>query len=66
MTMQEQILEHFVRKSRIAYLCGVSQPSVSEWFTEGIPPKRAIQLEELSHGKFKALDIMRLWNEPNA
>lgn len=61
-SIQVEILDHFVRKSRIAYLCDVSQSSVAEWFSGEIPPARAIQIEELSHGKFKAVDIVKKWN----
>lgn len=56
--MLEQIIKHFGGKLALANALGVSPPAVSLWCQLGrIPPRRAIQIEEITAGKFKATDI---------
>lgn len=39
---------------------GVSQPAVSQWLRRNyVPPARAVQIEILTDGKFKAADILQ-------
>ena len=39
---------------------GVSQPAVSQWLRRDyVPPARAVQIEILTKGKFKAADILQ-------
>lgn len=41
-------------------LLGVSQPAVSQWLREGrVPPARAVQIEALTGGRFKAAAMLK-------
>ena len=43
----------------IANALMVSEPAVSQWFSQGwVPPARAIQIEEITRGDVKASDIV--------
>ena len=56
--MLEQIIEHFGGKLALANALGVSPPAVSLWCQIGrMPPRRAIQIEQMTNGKFRAVDI---------
>ena len=47
-------------------LSGVTPPAVSQWISKNaIPPLRAIQLEKLTDGEVKAVDIMDMGSNPN-
>lgn len=52
-----EIIEWFGSKSAMAKALGVSRAAVSQWIAEGIPAARAIQIEALTEGKFKAVTI---------
>ena len=54
----EQIIEFFGSKAALARALGVEKPSVSYWLENGLPPRRAIEIERLTEGKIKAIDIM--------
>ena len=56
--MMEEILEYFGGVTNLSRVMGVRQPAVSQWIHNGIPAKRAIQIEEITKGKFKAVDII--------
>lgn len=43
---------------RLAEKLGVSAPAVAKWRRQGIPPDRAIQIERLSGGKLRAVDLI--------
>ena len=58
-SMIRTIIEHFGGVAETARLLGVSQPAVSQWLKHnGIPPARAVQIEVISKGKFKAAEIL--------
>ena len=53
--MVKTIVEYFGGVAETARLLGVSQPAVSQWLKHNqLPPARAVQIEVLSRGKFKA------------
>lgn len=52
------IYEHFGSKSALARALGVDRAAVTQWAREGVPPLRAIQIEAMTHGLFKAVDII--------
>lgn len=41
----------------------VDKSAVTQWGNEGLPPYRAIQIERITKGVFKAIDIMGIKNE---
>lgn len=55
----EQIIEWAGTQTTLARLLGVTRGAVSQWRTAGIPPGRAVQIERLTGGKFKAAQIAR-------
>lgn len=58
--MIELVIEHFGGHTRLAHALGVSTQAVSQWVASGrIPPARAIDIERLTDGKFRALDISK-------
>ena len=54
----KDIIEHFGSKSALAEALDVERSAVSLWLRHGLPPHRAIEIERLTAGKFKALDIV--------
>ena len=58
--MIDKIISDFGGTVMLAKALNVSPPAVSRWLiTNEVPPKRAIQIEVLSKGKFKAVDIIK-------
>ncbi|MFA7174487.1 MAG: Cro/CI family transcriptional regulator [Kiritimatiellia bacterium] len=58
--MIKMVVEYFGGVAETARLLGVSQPAVSQWLKHNrIPPARAVQIEVLTKGKFKAADILQ-------
>ena len=61
-TIIERVIEHFGSRAKLARVLGVDRSALTQWVRDGaFPPKRAIQIEELSDGKFKAKDIIAEW-----
>lgn len=56
----EDVLKYFESQSELARLLGLTRYSVSLWKRDGIPPMRAIEIERLTNGHFKASDIVGL------
>ena len=54
----EQIIKYFGSKAELARALGVDAAAVSYWLREGLPPGRAIQIEEITDGTFLARDIV--------
>lgn len=60
MTKIEEAIEFFGGRNRLAGLLDVSSVAVHWWVKENkLPPYRAIQIEELSGGKFKAKELIQ-------
>ena len=58
--MIKTIVEYFGGVAETARLLDVSQPAVSQWLKNNrIPPARAVQIEVLSEGNFKAGGILQ-------
>jgi len=53
----QKLISHFGSHSNLARALGVTRVAVTLWGTEGIPATRAIQIERITGGKFKAVDI---------
>lgn len=54
----DELIVHFKSQSNLAAALGVSVPAVSQWMANGfIPAKRAVHIERLTGGKFKAIDL---------
>lgn len=61
--MINDIIEYFggVQATADVFTPPISRQSVHKWIiNNSIPPKRAVQIEELSGGKFKAVDILKI------
>lgn len=55
----EEVKEYFGSVSALAEALGVTQPAASFWLINGhFPPLRAVQIERLTGGKFKAVDLV--------
>jgi DNA-binding transcriptional regulator YdaS (Cro superfamily) len=52
-----KIISHFGSHANLARALGVSRVAVTLWRKEGIPAQRAIEIEKITGGKFKAVDI---------
>jgi len=53
--MIDDVIKHFGGTRAFMRLMGVSRMAISKWRKEGcLPPTRALQVEHLSGGKFKA------------
>jgi len=59
----EKIINHFETHANLARALGVSRVAVTLWGMQGIPPQRAIDIERITGGKFKAIDIEGVRNE---
>lgn len=58
--MINEIVKHFKTQYRMAKELKVTRAAVNHWVKTGIiPPYRAIQIEQITNGKFKAVDIVR-------
>lgn len=58
------VFDFFGNQQGLAEALGVSASAVSQWVRDGkFPPARAIQIEELSAGKFSAINLTRGENE---
>ena len=57
--MLEEIFKHFGGQSALAEALGIDKSAVTQWKTEGVPAFRAVQIEKLTQGKFRAVDILK-------
>lgn len=63
-TNLEKIIDWFGSQSEMARKLQVDRSAVSQWVNAGkVPAMRAIQIESLSNGLFKAVDIAELPNQ---
>ena len=57
--MIDDVIRWFGGKSETARVLGVTPQAVCAWVEKGsVPPLRAIQVERLSGGMFKAVDLV--------
>jgi len=54
-----QVIEWAGSQSALAKLLGCSSANISLWHKSGIPANRAVQIERMTSGKFKAAVIAR-------
>lgn len=53
------LIEHFKNQAALADALGVSPVAVHFWVQQdALPPKRAMQIERLTEGKFKADELV--------
>ena len=58
MSKIDEVIKWFGNQSEMARALGVSPQAVFQWVQEGsFPAGRALQIERLSAGKFKAIEI---------
>mgnify|MGYP005990854593 CR=1 FL=1 len=54
----QQVIEYYGSQAKLAELLGVTRAAVTQWVNDGgLPPLRAIQIEVMSGGDFKAVDL---------
>ena len=54
------VIEYFGNQAELAKALRVDPAAVSQWVAnEHIPPRRAIEIEMLTDGKFKAIDLIK-------
>jgi DNA-binding transcriptional regulator YdaS (Cro superfamily) len=54
-----RLVAHFGGQYKLAQSLGVSSAAVSLWVKDSkIPPMRAIEIEEITKGKFKARELV--------
>lgn len=55
----EELLEYFGGQAALAKALDVTRGAVSQWVAAGaLPPFRAIEVEMITRGKFKAVDLV--------
>jgi len=60
MTKLQELIDLFGGQSALARSLGVSDAAVSQWMADGaLPSRRAIEVERLTQGAFRAVDISR-------
>ena len=58
--MIKKIIAFFGGTSATATALGVAPSAVSQWIKDDrIPPQRALEIESITGGKFRAVDICR-------
>ena len=58
MNQINKLFEHFGSQQKLAKALGIKRMAVNHWKTRGIPGARAVQIEQLTDGKFKAVDLI--------
>ena len=57
--MLKEIIKWFGSQVELARQLGVTQAAVAQWVADAkVPPYRAIQIERITDGQFKAIDII--------
>lgn len=58
-TKIDQVVREFGSQSALAKALNVNRAQVSTWLKDGrMPPLRAIQVESMTKGAFRAVDLM--------
>jgi len=55
----DELAEHFGNQLGIAKALRIDSAAVAQWRHHGIPPRRAIEIEMITGGKFKAVDLIK-------
>jgi len=56
----QKVIDWFGGRAQMARSLGVSRVAITQWAKAGgLPPRRAIQIEALTHGELRAVDIIR-------
>lgn len=56
--MFDKIIDFFGSRSELARRLAVAPAAVTQWASDGLPPARAIEIEQISEGHFKAVEIV--------
>ena len=56
--MREEVIEYFGGRVKMAMIFDVDRAAITQWASGALPPKRAIEIEEYTHGAYKAVDLM--------
>jgi len=56
--MLDELFLHFGSQSALARRLGISPAAIAQWLVDGVPPARAIEIEKMTDGKFKAVDLV--------
>lgn len=55
----KELLEYFGGQAALAKALNVTRGAVCQWVAAGsLPPFRAIEVEQITRGKFKAVDLI--------
>lgn len=54
----QDVIEYFGSKAKLAEALGVERAAVSHWLRYGLPAQRAIEIERITRGWFRARDIV--------
>ena len=56
----DEMIKHFGNQSNLARALNITRSAVSQWLIEDIvPPAKAIRIERLTDGKFKANNMVK-------
>ncbi len=57
--MFDEVVDYFGNQSKLAEALGVTRQAVTYWKTLGVfPPRQCFLIEQLTHGEFKAKDLI--------
>lgn len=56
--MLDELFLYFGSQSELARRLNISPAAVTQWLVDGVPPGRAIEIEKMTDGKFKAVDLV--------
>lgn len=56
--MLDELFLYFGSQSELARRLAISPAAVTQWLVDGVPPGRAIEIEKMTDGKFKAVDLV--------
>ena len=63
--IMDELIEYFGTQAEVARRLKVDPAAVSQWGNNGIPPRRAIQIELITDGEIKAIDLIGGYSHDN-